>query len=293
MFQGRSGHGSERPDRVVLYGPHTERWRDALSPASGLWDGVPGIREVVIVDRLAELLREGWKGGRQSIVIPLRRRALQHFPRLYWNLAPGLQAHERCFDKIRFDRFMRGTGRAQLVPRSWRRPAQCRFPCVVKRNNKEGSIGVRVVYSADDLAAVMAVRPFRGRPVIFQELIDGLVDYATHCVAVDGRIVWHTSYGYDIDPVSRVQSTADHAARRRLETAPDVLEAFEQVLIALRYSGPASFDWRPVNDGFVLFEINPRLGGSMMLPINQGDLRAAVSAVVANARPPEWLPGLT
>jgi len=257
-----------------------------------VWDGIPGVAEVIVVDRITQLLRQGWAGGRQSLVIPLKKRALQRFPRLYWSLAPNRFALDTCGDKIRFQRFMVRAGFADLMPESWGRNATPRFPCVVKRNNKEGGAGVKVVRSAEELAATLAVRPFKGRrPVIFQELIEGLVDYATHCVAVDGRIVWHVSYAYDIDPVTRVQTTDVHAHRRRIEAPAAALARFEQVLAALRYSGPASFDWRPRRDGVVLFEINPRFGGSMMLDINRDDLRGALTALVQHARPPEWLPG--
>ena len=292
MQAQRHEQAGERPGRVILYGYATERWRAALSPESGVWDNVPGVREVVVIDRRSKLLRQGWAGGQQSIVIPLRRRALQRFPRLYWNLAPTRRVHDTCFDKIRFDRFMRRAGFSDMLPDSWRRSGACRFPCVVKRNNEEGGFGVRAVHSAEELAEVMAQPPFRNGPVIFQELIEGLVDHATHCVVVDGRIVWHTSYAYDVDPATRVQTPELHIARRRIVPDQAVLGTFERVLMKLRFSGPVSFDWRPAGDGIVLFEINPRFGGSMMLPINRQDLTAALTAVVGHARPPEWLAGL-
>lgn len=278
------------PGRVILCNPRTDRWRQALDPRSGVWDGVPGVGEVVIVERFGELLRRGWSGGRQSIVVPLTRPALQGFPRLWWNLAPSRFAHDTCADKLRFDRFMRRAGMGEMIPASWRRLEESRFPCVVKRLNKDGSFGVEVAWSRAELEATVARKPFRLRPLLFQELVEGLVDHATHGVAVDGRMVWHVSYAYDIDPVTRVQTTDDHAGRRRFEPPPQVIAAFEQVLMALRYSGPVSFDWRPRGNGIVLFEINPRFGGSLMLDINRDDLRAALTAVVTNARAPEWLP---
>ncbi len=278
------------PRRVILYGAGSARWREALDPVSGVWEGVPGVREVVFAERLGDLLLRGWGDGGQSIVLPLRQRALQRFPRLWWNLAPSRFAHDNCVDKLRFDRFMRVAGMADMVPGSWRLVAECRFPCVIKRLNKDGSFGVRVVGSMAELKATLAAKPFRRRPVLFQELIEGLVDHATHCVAVDGRIVWQVSYAYDIDPATRVQTIADHPRRRRIDASPKVLAQFERVLVALGYSGPVSFDWRPRGEEAVLFEINPRLGGSLMLAINRDDLRAGLTAVVQHARPPEWLP---
>ncbi len=280
---------SERPERVVLYGAGSEPWRNALGPGSDVWNGVAGVNEVVLAEGLPDLLRAGWAGGRQSIVIPLRRPAMQAMPPFYWSLAPTRRAHDTCDDKRRFARFMAAAGLADLMPRSWEDKGDCRFPCLVKRNNRSGSDGVAIVNSPAELEAVMAVPPFRRRPVMFQELVDGLVDHATHTVAVAGRIVWHTSYAYDIDPATRLQTSAVHATRRRIGTPPAVLAQFERVLAALRYDGPASFDWRPRGSGFVLFEVNPRFGGSMMLPINRDDLRAGVSAVLAHARPPGWL----
>ena len=76
-------------------------------------------------------------------------------------------------------------------------------------------------------------------------------------------------------------------AWRRCEATAAELRQLERFLRPLRYSGPVNFDYKRGPKGVVVFEINPRFGGSLFRERNVAELRACVAAIAAHAR---WRP---
>ena len=59
----------------------------------------------------------------------------------------------------------------------------------------------------------------------------------------------------------------------------------EAVLRPLAFSGPCNVDYKRTADGRLqIFEINPRLGGALLLKSNAGLLRQALGHIFAAAR---------
>jgi len=117
-----------------------------------------------------------------------------------------------------------------------------------------------------------------------QELVDGAGDYVSHCVAVEGRVVWQCAYEYELHPGHLIRSASTLRGVQKHQVSAANLAAMQRFLGPLRYSGPACFDYRYRTDGsLAVFEINPRLGGSLMFPAHVGDLRAALAAILAHA----------
>jgi len=71
---------------------------------------------------------------------------------------------------------------------------------------------------------------------------------------------------------------------RETETPGPVVRQIEKVLAPHAYSGPCKFDYTLGPDGTIrIFKINPRLGGSLMMPQYGENLRQALSCIVDNA----------
>ncbi|MDB5540880.1 MAG: hypothetical protein JWQ89_2607 [Devosia sp.] len=277
---------AQRPDRIIIFGRNEGYHAEAVAPGAPVWQGIEGVGEVVIAETTGELLRQGFAGGRQSIVIMLRERNLKRYPRLFWGLSPSRRAVAICHDKIRFAAFAEAKGLGELVPRRYGE-RELRFPAVIKRPRMANGSGVAVVSSAAELAELRQVEPWAGHRLLIQELVEGNLDCVTHCVARGGRMVWHCSYQYLIDPVTRVQRPTTIVGRRRHELNGDEQAQLERFLVALDYSGPAVFDYRRGADGRLkVFEINARFGGSLYRSENIEDFRAAMQAVITHAAPP-------
>jgi len=277
----------EKPDHVVVFA--SRRWKALAEVRDGapVWDGIPGVAQVEVAHKVRDLFRIGRRTGWRCIVIPFRERFLRFCPRIFWGLMPSRRALATCRNKARFHRFAQRHGLSDLLPRHYPSAAGAQFPCVMKLPATAGGHGVAFVDSAAEFERRRRQEPWRGRPVLLQEAVPGAVDYATHCVCKDGQIVWHCTYRYQLDPAIRIQSPRTILERRRVLASLVDIEQMERFVRALRYEGPASFDYRRRDDGrLIIFEINPRFGGSMTRPETTEDLREGLAALVANAVPP-------
>lgn len=58
----------------------------------------------------------------------------------------------------------------------------------------------------------------------------------------------------------------------KIDINKEYINVFEKFLIPCKYSGICNIDFIIVNDNIKIFEINPRLGGSLMMSLNRKDL---------------------
>ena len=203
-------------------------------------------------------------------------------------LVPDPEALAILADKARFARYAAELGASRLLPRSIDL-AHPSFPAILKRTNLNSGNGVAFITDRQQLDETRATAPWAGEAVLLQEAIGSRTEYVTHVVCVRGRIVWHCSYGYPLatrrdirGPVEALTTIKGHRARRA------DLKAFERLLLPLGFNGPANIDYRRRPDGsLAIFEINPRLGGSLMRPEHIRDLAGCLSAIVRHAR---WRP---
>ena len=275
--------GGGRPDRLVVYGRPPERWLRALLPNAPVWRRFPELDVRYARTRL-ELLRE--TGGRPSYVLPLFPKQAGRVPPWWWMLRPNRRAIAALEGKLGFARYVRSVGLADFTPRAFLEGETPGFPLVVKPSDGANGYDVRFIDGPDELARELADPRWRGRTPVLQERIAGDVDYVTYVVCRGGRILGHLSYRYQLGE-SGVQSFESIVRRESWTAEAADLEAFGRLLGPLGYDGPATIDWRRRPDGrMAVFEINPRLGGSLMRPEGETDLARMLRLVLQHARPP-------
>ncbi len=145
------------------------------------------------------------------------------------------------------------------------------FPCMLKRTDSFSGTGVALVHSQTQLDTLLAQDPWLGHPWILQEHVPDGIEYVTHMVAKDGVALWRCTYEYS--------ATKGRTTKRPTPFA----EAVEAFLAPLAFSGPCCANYKIVGGHMKLFEINPRIGGSLMRDENRSDLREALTAI-AGAR---------
>ena len=109
--------------------------------------------------------------------------------------------------------------------------------------------------------------------------------------------VWRT-----IPSVSRVTAVPERLGATFLDTASGATVVIPLTEVDIRrcppkgrrlarfleptgFSGPCNVNFKRADDGrIVVFEINPRFGGSLMRPANRGDLAETLAVIVARAR---------
>jgi carbamoylphosphate synthase large subunit len=270
---------NERGRSVILYGVPYADWNTTLSDR-GLWSKLPGIAHVLRLP--ATPFGSGARAD--DVVIAMKTSHLVRRPGGR-ALEPTARAIATLEDKAKFAAYMAANGFGDYCPRTYGGRQDAVFPCMLKRTDLSASLGVAVAQSAKHLDQLLQTRTFEGHPYILQALVQGTVEYATYCVCIDGRVLWSCSFATDIGSPIAIKRE-DNAVRRQAIATPDpVLRQIEAVLLPLAFSGPCNVDYKLAVDGRIqIFEINPRLGGTLMLPAQATELRAALTCIVEHAR---------
>ena len=274
----------DRPTELLFIYRRTSGQLHAALNDAQMWRDIP-------IHHGPDHHRSGWRyflrpwGTENRIVVPLRESDTLRLPDRYWGLHPSRQTVETLRDKAKFAAYAVGAGLGAHVPATFASPGEASFPCVIKRTNRAGSYGVAVAASSEGASAMLRRRPWRGRPVLLQELIEG-EDCVLHGVASAGRIVWHCAYRYALPPDVRIRTPDNIVGFDRFDADAAELALFERFLVPLAYDGPFNIDYRrPAGRGPVIFEINARMGTSLFRPENRADLGATIRAIAAHARP--------
>jgi len=270
---------------VVIWGVHTPDWMDALAPSAAVWKALPQVREVMLLSDSAPHIPLRARWGRRTVVVPLMEVHIGRRPDGFAALVPTAEALETLGDKARFEDYSVARNLSHLCPPSFDSIEAATFPCVIKRTNLNGGCGVELAETPERARRILEREPFAGHPCLIQALAPVRVEYVVHCVCVAGRIVWHQVYACDREQ-TQIRRGGDGVPLRRA-TLPDSVKAeLEAFLLPLAYSGPCNADCTWDDDGrLMVFEINPRLGGSLMRPENAPDLAACLSAIIAHAAP--------
>jgi carbamoylphosphate synthase large subunit len=264
---------------IILYGIPYADWNATLSDPA-LWAQLAGIARVLRLPANPF----GSEARADDIVIAMKT---GHFKRRPGGraLEPTALAIATLEDKAKFAAYMAASGFANYCPQTYADRQGAVFPCILKRTDLSASLGVAIAQSAAHLDQLLRGPTFEGRPYILQAAVAGNVEYATYCICKDGRVLWSCSFATDIGkPVSIKRE--DNALPRQATATPDaVVRQIETVLRPLAFSGPCNVDYKLSADGRMqIFEINPRLGGTLMLPTQAEQLRAAMACIIEHAR---------
>lgn len=278
------GPASGRNTRVLLYGIPYADWNAPLA-ARALWQGVPGVASVLRLPALPILAAAIARFvGNPRIVIPSKAPHAARLPRGWRSLSPGPAAVRTLNDKRRFAVYMAENGLGDYCPATYAGPADAAYPCVLKRANKSASWGVVVVTSRAELETQLQRPLFHKHAFTLQALIAGTTEHATYCVCKDGAVLWHCTFLTEVAHANTIKSEDSVMRRWKIATPGPIVRQIEKVLAPLGYSGPCNLDYKLGPDGRIcVFEINPRLGGTLMMPQYGGDLRQAFACIVDNA----------
>jgi hypothetical protein len=267
------------PD-VAIHGRHGPSWHKAIDARAPVWDllGAAGI---------AQSAKGAPRWWRKRVVVPLMEPHILSMPEGCHALVPDSEALAILADKAQFARYAAELGAAHLLPRSidLEHPT---FPAMLKRTNLHSGMGVALVASQQELDEKRAAAPWVGEVVLLQEAVPSHREFVTHVVCVRGRIVWHCTFAYPLASRNEVRGPVENLTIEQSSAHPADIQAFEQLLLPLGFNGPANIDYRRRPDGsLAIFEINPRLGGSLMRPDHVRDLAGALQAIVRHAT---WRP---
>lgn len=268
---------------VVIHGHHSPDWMAALGPSAPVWGLLPGVTRVSLAaEDPAACLKADAEAGLVSVVIPLMEPHIRALGPGGPALCPPPEVLELLSDKLLFDLHAhRSLGKEMAA--HYAAADEVRYPCVVKCAGLNGGQGVTIAQTAEDLAAAMAQPAWRGMAKTIQAHVPGRREDVTHAVCRDGAVLWHATYRYEMPPGMAIRGPGTHLSLRRRKTSRKVLGFIRRLASDLLYDGPLNLDYRLADGRLQVFEVNPRLGGSLMMPEHLDDLAGALGAIINGA----------
>jgi carbamoylphosphate synthase large subunit len=251
----------------------------ALHPSALVWKQLPEIKSVQIISSANEIPKTSRRRNLSTVIIPLMESHLYEMPTNFTSLTSQPELVCLMTDKLQLTENLIANGFAQYVPKTWTNPADSVFPCVIKRRELNGGQGIQILRSFQELDTVLIEPEFVGKPHFFQNLVSGNVEYVCHIVAVEGEILFSNYFEYSMLDSERVRGQESPATITDLGPMinSEISKVFKKIIRHLNYSGPCNIDFKLINSVPKIFEINPRLGGSLMadknLPILANVLR--------------------
>ena len=266
---------------VVPYGSSHENWKTALSHTSTIWADLPYVEAVVVVNDLEFPLKQIASKYSKTVLIPLKESNILSHPEGYLTLVPPKEVVHIASYKDKFYNFLIEQGFQEYIPQTLDAP-DFNTPFIVKRLHGEGGLGIFLVWDKDRYSEVMQQPSLKNEPYILEEYIEGDDEYVFYVVCKDGEILWSASLVGQAPTDSRVQK-GSFANASEVEINAEVLDVFTAIFKALKYTGPANFNYKLKNNKPIIFEMNPRMGGTLMNPQFSHLLSECVKAITSNA----------
>ena len=174
------------------------------------------------------------------------------------------RATRLAHDKNRFNEFLKQNEFGHLLPRVSDKSA---FPFVLKRSQDAGGKNTLLVRNESDLERWQHLLQ---QPDYFcQQYVPGDIEYTTHFIYSKGirysctiKFRMNRDYyirGVRMQPFKNVQ----------MSIVDPIFDAtFAEILSALEFEGVGCFNFKIIDEQPVIFEMNPRYGGSLSRDIN-------------------------
>ena len=159
------------------------------------------------------------------------------------------------------------------------------FPWVIKRSELNGGQGIQILKSFHELHTVLLEPEYNGKSYFFQEFISSDIEYVCHIVALKGEILFTNYFEYIMSTTDMIRGGDSPATilNRGSNLSFNVSKVFKDIVKHLEYSGPCNIDFKLINGHPRIFEINPRLGGSLMVSDNIPVLTQVLNIIIRNA----------
>jgi carbamoylphosphate synthase large subunit len=266
---------------VVLYGKIWEDWKGILSQTSTVWADLSYVERVLLVEEFEFPLTQVASKYSETVLIPLKEQGILEHPQGYKTLIPSEELVNTASYKNLFYELLSTLGLKEHYPQELSSPDFSK-PFIVKRLHGESGLGVFLVWDEPRYNLILQQQSLKNHPFVLQEYIEGDDEYVFYVVCKGGEVLWHASLVGQPPIDSRVQK-GSFANASEIEISEEVYKVFEGICEALNYEGPATFNYKLKDGKPIIFEMNPRMGGSMMKPKFRHLVSGCMKAITLNA----------
>ena len=193
---------------------------------------------------------------------------------------PDLEILEKFANKKIFHLLLKDLNLAQYQPNIYLDQDITQFPIVLKRTNLNACQGIRIIFTRQELTDSLSQDMWRRKEIIIQEFIENTNEFVWHAVYKDGVRLWEATIKYVKSNSLILRGPNSQIDSMIIESNPDATKVFDQIMSKTNYSGPCNIDFSYESSNLKIFEINPRIGGSLMNPENKELLAQALNAII-------------
>ncbi len=179
-------------------------------------------------------------------------------------------------NKIKFYKFMVKNNFQNLIPITYKINdkliQKISYPCIFKLATTYGAKYSTICKNKQTLKQCENTKYSH----FVQELIIGKIERSVHLLIINGVIKWGVCYEIE-------NNKKNHIQVGRMEKYKKIknfdFNIFQDIFIKLDYNGFACIDFKVINDKIKIFEINPRLGGTL---VNDKDFTKLIKYISDN-----------
>jgi carbamoylphosphate synthase large subunit len=255
---------------IVIYGTPAAHWMQALHPQSNLWSKIDRQTSVLITKNNQKI-----ESIKDKVVIPLYEEDVLACP--FESLKPDNDIIKVFQNKRAFKDFLKINNIHHYAKDYTIEDVE--FPAILKRTDLVKGKGIFVIQDMEELQARLSMPLYTNQEYIIEKYIPTHYEPVTWMVCKDGEVLWHKSLQWSKD-TSPIIKTGAESGGKEYNPSELTIEVFKQVVKISNYSGPIAFNYKMFEDKPVIFEVNPRLGGTLMLEENMHILAEAINTIV-------------
>lgn len=170
---------------------------------------------------------------------------------------PSLKSLQICNDKYLFHQKLVEGGYENYLPKI---SSQLPYPYILKKKVDEWGINSHIICNKED--ELRYSQSLSSKEYFRQELIPGKEEYTTHLLFSKGKIVCSSNIEYAFKRDFFIKGKGESPVTRQIEQSPH-LPLFASILDLIMFEGLCCFNYKIMDDRPIIFEINPRFGGSL------------------------------
>jgi hypothetical protein len=180
-------------------------------------------------------------------------------------ICPSTEVASMLDSPTRFGQWARDNGLGDYVPARH----QGEFPCVLKEDrHSDSSQGVHICRTQAELDEVQGLMRCRGTRYVVQAAVSAQEEFVTHSLVYQGEIVHDLTLRIDF-PHELYKKDRPYEGTVVCPGLPALQEMYRR----MKYTGFACANYKMPAGREVYFEINPRIGASLLLPAHNQHLR--------------------
>ena len=198
-----------------------------------------------------------------DLIIPLTLYAQKYYNNSSHKLpskiiVPSNYCINLCDDKVLFNKFLTEKGFADFVPKTTN---ISNYPYILKPRVGQWGTDISIIRNRQD--EIINNNKIKSTDYFKQDYINGNEEYTTHIIMKDRKIIFCRTLKFNFTVQEYVKGRGTKSSSIKEVDHSKYKKLFLDVLVSMDYQGICCFNYKIVNSQPLIFEVNPRYGGSM------------------------------